>query len=125
MLIMLPDFIRTQHWIYYITAGIAVYGIIICKVLERLTKPSKPIDERFFKALLNDKDLEEHVLRIPFHFTLRMAATMIIVTIAVMIFEFIMGKIVGDVGLFDVGLLVEWGPLGIAALAVFVYYQRP
>lgn len=124
MLIMLPDFIRTQHWMYYITAGITVYGIIICKVLERLTKPSEPMDEISFKSLSNDKKLKKQVYRMALHFALR--ATIVIMTVMVADIalteiyitrdlEVRMGELVGGVE-----LLLEEGPFMMVTLAVFV-----
>jgi len=109
---------------YYITAGITVYGIIICKVLERLTKPSEPMDEISFKSLSNDKKLKKQVYRMALHFALR--ATIVIMTVMVADIalteiyitrdlEVRMGELVGGVE-----LLLEEGPFMMVTLAVFV-----
>ena len=117
IIMILPDFIRTLHWMYYITVGIAIYGIMISIVIDKhVPKLKLP---RTMSGILFDKDFNKLTNR----FALRMTLVILSIGLIDMVF-FGIYWVEGNFGLRplgdDVELIFGGGPFLVAAFAVFV-----
>jgi len=117
-IMIVPDLLITRHWMYYITVGIAIYGIIISIVIDKFAPELNPPST--ISGILFDKSVRKLINR----FALRATVTILTVGFIDMLFIGIYsgrdGRYrVGPLG-DDVELIFEGGPFGIAAFAVVV-----
>jgi len=91
LIMILPDLLRVLHWMYYITVGIAIYGIMISIVIDKhVPKLKLP---RTMSGILFDKDFNKLTNR----FALRMTLVILSIGLIDMVFlEFTGSRVTSD-----------------------------